>query len=705
MADDHIILSEVRRLYGSPSVQQISRIIKLNQKLATHEEDLVFLQACKENDVFPNFIKNCCKFIVPKDVSLQHKKNFENIQSRTHRQLLNAHIKEQNSTIRNLKNKINTANSDFEIKFNPSVECLLKIREFVSSAKNKSKLKKIDTLDKKFNNIIGNKLINKKNIMENVTKKWFKNLTKEIVPLNIQYVLSLGPKYNLPMIKLPVYDCLKEIEYILDDIAIDDSAKNKIRGNVTNLLTEKHKDIKSNHNTKDPLVDKRTLKQTKQYLIDHPDLIITRSDKGQVTVLMYKSDYEEKMLEILQDNSYKLSKTDPTSKFMKKNNYLIKKMHDLNHITDHKKRELMKYNSVVPKIYGLPKIHKPELKLRPIVSCINSPTYNLSKLLVPILQPLKNPEYNVKNSYQFRDFIKSKTINNGYKLISLDVVSLFTKIPTSLAVNLVLEKWDIIKNHTDIDLDLFKEIIEFCLSTAYFTYNGSIYTQSSLAMGCSLSPIIADIVLDDLFDKILPQLNDSVQFCVKYVDDTFLSVDENKIDFVLNTFNSYHPEIQFTLEVENNCCLPFLDVSVIKNTNGSVDICHYKKPTCSGRLLNYNSNQPYSYKINCAKNLINRTLNLSDSKFHDNLIPEIYSTLIDNNYPKNLIKKLIQNRNSNSTHQNISNNLPPIYYSFPYLGETSYKVEKTMKTLVPSIKFGHGSCNPLKSRGRGFDTL
>uniref|UniRef100_A0A8D8LXS3 GIY-YIG domain-containing protein n=1 Tax=Cacopsylla melanoneura TaxID=428564 RepID=A0A8D8LXS3_9HEMI len=216
-------------------------------------------------------------------------------------------------------------------------------------------------------------------------------------------------------------------------------------------------------------------------------------------------------------------------------------------------------------------------------------------------------------------------------------------------------------------------------------------------MGCSLSPIIADIVLDDLFDKILPQLNDSVQFCVKYVDDTFLSVDENKIDFVLNTFNSYHPEIQFTLEVENNCCLPFLDVSVIKNTNGSVDICHYKKPTCSGRLLNYNSNQPYSYKINCAKNLINRTLTLSDSKFHDNLIPEIYSTLIDNNYPKNLIKKLIQNRNSNSTHQNISNNLPPIYYSFPYLGETSYKVEKTMKTLVPSIKFGHKSYNPLKS--------
>uniref|UniRef100_A0A8D8YCD0 Helix-turn-helix domain-containing protein n=1 Tax=Cacopsylla melanoneura TaxID=428564 RepID=A0A8D8YCD0_9HEMI len=166
----------------------------------------------------------------------------------------------------------------------------------------------------------------------------------------------------------------------------------------------------------------------------------------------------------------------------------------------------------------------------------------------------------------------------------------------------------------------------------------------------------------------------------------------------LNTFNSYHPDLQFTLEIENNSSLPFLDLNVIRNPDGSIDTCHYKKPTYSGRLLNFHSNQPYSYKINCAKNLISRTLNLSDSKYHKTLIPEIYSTLEENSYPRNLIKKLIQNRNSNHTHSNNNpTNMPPVYYSFPYLGETSFKIEKTIKNIIPTIKFGHQSSNSLKS--------
>jgi hypothetical protein len=110
-------------------------------------------------------------------------------------------------------------------------------------------------------------------------------------------------------------------------------------------------------------------------------------------------DYDEKMLELLKDNAYKVMKKDPTNLFMEKNNALIKKMRTLEHINEYKKKQLMTYNSVAPKVYGLPKIHKPELKLRPIVSSINSPTYDLSKFLVPILQPLKNSNSNIINRY------------------------------------------------------------------------------------------------------------------------------------------------------------------------------------------------------------------------------------------------------------------------------------------------------------------
>ena len=41
-----------------------------------------------------------------------------------------------------------------------------------------------------------------------------------------------------------------------------------------------------------------------------------------------------------------------------------------------------------PKLYGLPKLHKPGFPMRPIVSFCGSPTYQLSKYLTTIPQPL-----------------------------------------------------------------------------------------------------------------------------------------------------------------------------------------------------------------------------------------------------------------------------------------------------------------------------
>ena len=41
--------------------------------------------------------------------------------------------------------------------------------------------------------------------------------------------------------------------------------------------------------------------------------------------------------------------------------------------------DLRSNKGVMPRFYGLPKIHKANLPLRPIVSFVNSPTYNLSK--------------------------------------------------------------------------------------------------------------------------------------------------------------------------------------------------------------------------------------------------------------------------------------------------------------------------------------
>ena len=88
-----------------------------------------------------------------------------------------------------------------------------------------------------------------------------------------------------------------------------------------------------------------------------------------------------------------------------------------------------------PKLYGLPKLHKPQIPMRPIVSFCGSPTYELSKHFTTILQPLTNKSQHKLQSTKNFDAIKTVQIPDDYKLVSFDVKSLFTSIPLQLALD------------------------------------------------------------------------------------------------------------------------------------------------------------------------------------------------------------------------------------------------------------------------------
>jgi len=60
-------------------------------------------------------------------------------------------------------------------------------------------------------------------------------------------------------------------------------------------------------------------------------------------------------------------------------------------------------------------------------------------------------------------------------------------------------------------------------------------------MSSPLSPIIAEIVLQDLEKKALGLLSIGIPFYRRYVDDIALATPRHKINEFLNTFNSLHP--------------------------------------------------------------------------------------------------------------------------------------------------------------------
>ena len=91
-----------------------------------------------------------------------------------------------------------------------------------------------------------------------------------------------------------------------------------------------------------------------------------------------------------------------------------------------------------PKFYGLPKIHKEGIPLRPIVSSIGAVSYETSKELTRILKPLvgKSPHH-VYNTQDFIEQIKDIKLKEDQCMMSYDVKALFTSVPIQSALDTI----------------------------------------------------------------------------------------------------------------------------------------------------------------------------------------------------------------------------------------------------------------------------
>ena len=100
-------------------------------------------------------------------------------------------------------------------------------------------------------------------------------------------------------------------------------------------------------------------------------------------------------------------------------------------------------------------------------------------------------------------------------------------------------------------------------------------------MGLSVSPIITDIVMQELDEEFLNRYK-TIIFYGRFVDDSFIIIAKNELNLLLKSINNYHPRLQLTHEIENNNQLNFLDTLVIKNQDNTVSIDLYKKKYCFG---------------------------------------------------------------------------------------------------------------------------
>ena len=99
----------------------------------------------------------------------------------------------------------------------------------------------------------------------------------------------------------------------------------------------------------------------------------------------------------------------------------------------------------------------------------------------------------------------------------------------------------------------------------------------------------------ELENTLVPRLHQHVKKWRHYVDDTFAYVRNESIDYVLTTLNSFHLNICFTYEKENNSQIPFLDVLFIRNRT-HLDTTVYRKDTHNDLCLHWDAFTPVLWK-------------------------------------------------------------------------------------------------------------
>ena len=194
---------------------------------------------------------------------------------------------------------------------------------------------------------------------EDKTSTCVKNLSNTPLTRTQEHLLAHGPKFAISPKHPPIG------EYI---VAIEQACSKLNQGEAEELRVEVKKVLKKMQ--RPPAnITKEEYKSINELKKDDSRMILT-TDKGVALVVIDKADYIKRAEELLNKPTYKKIPDDPTNKQKTKLVNLLKNIKEEGGITEETYKRVYPTGAGSPKFYGLPKIHKPGIPLRPIVSSI-----------------------------------------------------------------------------------------------------------------------------------------------------------------------------------------------------------------------------------------------------------------------------------------------------------------------------------------------
>ena len=250
-------------------------------------------------------------------------------------------------------------------------------------------------------------------------KKWVINLLSVPLTKDQEDLLAHGPNFSITPKKPPLGEYITNIEKACQ--SLDVNSVEELRSDIYRVLRQTHKSK--------PNIKRKELEALRQLKEDKSHMVLT-ANKGVALVVIDRTDYIRKAKDLLQDTStYRTIKEDPTSRLKSRLINILKKVKAESGMQENIYRKMYPTGACPLKFYGLPKIHKKNIPLRPIVSSIGSVSYGVAKELAKIIKPLMGCSvHHVQNSTQFVEEMKRTRIEQGECIASYDVTALFTSI-------------------------------------------------------------------------------------------------------------------------------------------------------------------------------------------------------------------------------------------------------------------------------------
>ena len=438
-------------------------------------------------------------------------------------------------------------------------------------------------------------------------------------------------------------------------------------------------------------------------------VVLLSPDKGNGVVLLDKADYTESLDQLFADRSkFRILAEDPTNTRFNSIKDFLRKLKKRGEIDEQEYKLMFPGNAKMGRAHGTAKVHKDFERippLRPIVDTIGSTHYGVGKFITKLLNPLTINDYSLKDSFEAAariSAIPDGLYDEGFTLVSFDVKSLFTNVPLQKTIDVILDRvYNQRLIQTNIKKRTLKKLIRDTCNKTAFTANGVIYEQTDgVSMGASLGPVLANIIMTELEKAVVNDLINAgtIKFYARYVDDTLLMVKPEDVDMILDRFNGFHRNLEFTVDRFDNVVPHFLDLEIHRS-----GISIFRKETHTAQFTHFTSFTKWGHKIAWIRSLVSRAKKLCHPSKLKPELANIRKFAAYNGFPRWVVNRVVRrtlhtgqrNQPQVEHHQEppanqVENEQPqesPVFISLPYIGDQGEAViKKTTKRLSKLMK-------------------